>query len=99
MRAFGRRCLSIANLMKPDGLLLKPEYLSDPRAHQPVISASECKVNISVLWVNLECSIELTDPSLSIQVNLLALVDIQDRGEYALRLLQLWTQCCTPSVT
>ena len=61
MRASRRRCLSIANLMKLDGLLLKPEYLSDPSARQLVISASECKVYKSVLWVNPECSIELTD--------------------------------------
>ena len=62
MRASGRRCLSIANIMKPDGLLLKPEYLSNPSTRQPVISATECKVYESVLWVNPERSIELTDP-------------------------------------
>ena len=62
MRASGRRYLSIANLIKSDGLLLKPEYLSDPRAHHPIISASKSKVNESVLRVNRECSIELTDP-------------------------------------
>ena len=62
VRVPGRRCLSIANLMKLDGLLLKPEYLSDPRAHQPVISASECKAYKSVLRVNPECSIKLMDP-------------------------------------
>ena len=48
VRASGRRCLSIANLMKLDGLLLKSKYLSDPRAHQPIIPASECKVNESM---------------------------------------------------
>ena len=50
--------------MKMDGLLLKPKYLSDPRAHQPVISASESKVNESVLRVNPKCSIELMDPKM-----------------------------------
>ena len=62
MRESGRRCLSIANLMKSDGLLLKPEYLPDPSARHPVISASECKVNIVMLRVNPERSIELMNP-------------------------------------
>ena len=62
MRAARRRYLSIANLMKPDELLLKPEYLSDPKAHQPIVSASKCKMYKSMLWVNPKCSIELTDP-------------------------------------
>ena len=58
----GRRCLSIANLMKSDRLLLKPEYLPGPSARQPVISVSECKVNKVVVRVNKERSIELTNP-------------------------------------
>ena len=62
MRASGRRCLFIANLIYPDGLLLKPENLPNPETHQPIISASECKVYKSVLRVNLKCSLELMDP-------------------------------------
>ena len=62
MRASRGRCLSIANLMELNGLLLKPEYLSDPSARQPVISAIECKVYKSMLRVNPERSIELMDP-------------------------------------
>ena len=54
--------MSIANLMKSDRLLLKPEYRPDPSARQPVISASECKVNKVMVLVNLERSIEMTNP-------------------------------------
>ena len=57
-----RRCsLSIANLMKSDRLLLKSEYLSGPSAHQPIVSASECKVYEVMVRVNKERSIELTN--------------------------------------
>ena len=62
MRASGRRCLFIANLMQSDRLLLKPEYLLDPSARQLVISASECEVNKVMVWVNKERSIELMNP-------------------------------------
>ena len=62
MRTSGRCSLSIANLMKSDRLLLKPEYLPDPSARQLVISASECKVNKVMVRVDKERSIELMNP-------------------------------------
>ena len=62
MRASGRLSLSIANLMKSNRLLLKSEYLSGSSARNPIISASECKVYEVMMQVNIERSIELTDP-------------------------------------
>ena len=54
--------LSIAHLMEPDWLLLKPENLPDPGAHQLIVSATECKVNKVMVRVNKERSIELPNP-------------------------------------
>ena len=62
MRASGGCSLSIAHLMESDWLLLKPENLPGPGAHQPIVSATECKVNKPVVGVNLERCIELTNP-------------------------------------
>ena len=62
MRASGRFSLSIANLMKSDRLLLKSEYVSGSSARHPIVSASECKVYEVMMRVNIERSIELTNP-------------------------------------
>ena len=62
MRASRRSSLAIAHLVKSDWLLLKPENVPDPGASQPIVSATKSKVNISMLRVNPECSIELSNP-------------------------------------
>ena len=54
--------LSIAHLMEPDWLLLKPKNLPDPGASQPIVSATKCKVNEPVVGVNLERCVELMNP-------------------------------------